>query len=99
MGTAGSIGFWEPLVAPFAEQHRVIAYDSRGSGNPNAAEKPITMARHGGRVHLAGSPYFARASPEPGVRTAGRAFASIVPATTHAPPGTQNGLLISSPGL
>jgi hypothetical protein len=30
MGVSGSLGFWEPLVAPFAERHRVIAFDSRG---------------------------------------------------------------------
>ena len=32
MGTSGSLGFWEPLAAPFAEHHRVIAYDKGGSG-------------------------------------------------------------------
>ena len=44
MGTAGSIGFWEPLVAPFAERHRVIAYDSRGLGQSERGEQRITMA-------------------------------------------------------
>lgn len=44
MGTAGSIGFWEPLVAPFAEQHRVIAYDSRGLGQSERGDKRITMS-------------------------------------------------------
>lgn len=44
MGTGGSIGFWEPLVAPFAEHHRVIAYDSRGLGQSDRGEERITMA-------------------------------------------------------
>ena len=44
MGTAGSIGFWEPLVAPFAEHHRVIAYDSRGLGHSERGDQRITMA-------------------------------------------------------
>lgn len=43
MGTACSVGFWEPLVAPFAEQHRVIAYDSRGLGQSERGQEPITM--------------------------------------------------------
>ena len=44
MGTSGSLGFWEPLVAPFAEHHRVIAYDSRGLGQSERGEERITMA-------------------------------------------------------
>ena len=44
MGTSGSIGFWEPLVAPFAEHHRVIAYDSRGLGQSERGSERITMA-------------------------------------------------------
>ena len=43
MGTSGSIGFWEPLVAPFAEHHRVIAYDSRGLGRSERGDERITM--------------------------------------------------------
>jgi pimeloyl-ACP methyl ester carboxylesterase len=43
MGTSGSIGFWEPLVAPFAEHHRVIAYDSRGLGHSERGSERITM--------------------------------------------------------
>lgn len=44
MGTSGSLGFWEPLVAPFAERHRVIAYDNRGLGLSERGEERITMA-------------------------------------------------------
>ena len=44
VGTGGSIGFWEPLVAPLAERHRVIAYDSRGLGQSDRGEARITMA-------------------------------------------------------
>ena len=44
MGTSGSLGFWEPLVAPFAEHHRVIAYDSRGLGESERGKERITMA-------------------------------------------------------
>ena len=44
MGTSGSIGFWEPLVAPFAEHHRVIAYDSRGLGQSERGQERLTMA-------------------------------------------------------
>jgi pimeloyl-ACP methyl ester carboxylesterase len=44
MGTSGSLGFWEPLVAPFAQRHRVIAFDNRGLGQSERGEEPITMA-------------------------------------------------------
>ena len=44
MGTSGSLGFWEPLVAPFAEHCRVIAYDCRGLGQSERGEERITMA-------------------------------------------------------
>jgi pimeloyl-ACP methyl ester carboxylesterase len=44
MGTSGSLGFWEPLVAPFAQRHRVIAFDSRGLGQSDRGEERITMA-------------------------------------------------------
>jgi pimeloyl-ACP methyl ester carboxylesterase len=44
MGTSGSLGFWEPLVAPFADSHRVIAFDSRGLGQSERGEERITMA-------------------------------------------------------
>ncbi len=44
MGTTGSLGFWEPLVAPFAESHRVIAFDNRGLGESERGEERITMA-------------------------------------------------------
>jgi pimeloyl-ACP methyl ester carboxylesterase len=44
MGTSGSPGFWEPLVAPFAEHHRVIAYDNRGLGLSERGDARITMA-------------------------------------------------------
>lgn len=44
MGTSGSLGLWEPLVAPLAEQHRVIAYDNRGLGQSDRGAERITMA-------------------------------------------------------
>jgi pimeloyl-ACP methyl ester carboxylesterase len=44
MGTSGSLGFWEPLVAPFAERHRVIAFDSRGLGQSERGDGRITVA-------------------------------------------------------
>jgi pimeloyl-ACP methyl ester carboxylesterase len=44
MGTSGSIGFWEPLVAPFAERHRAIAFDNRGLGQSERGEGRISMA-------------------------------------------------------
>ena len=44
MGTSGSLGFWEPLVAPLAERHRVIAYDSRGLGGSERGQGRMTMA-------------------------------------------------------
>ena len=44
MGTSGSLGFWEPLVAPFAEHCRVIAYDCRGLGRSERGEERMTMA-------------------------------------------------------
>ena len=44
MGTTGSLGFWEPLVAPFAQRHHVIAFDSRGLGQSERGEERITMA-------------------------------------------------------
>ena len=44
MGTGGSLGFWEPLIAPFADRHRVIAYDNRGLGQSDRGEEHITMA-------------------------------------------------------
>jgi pimeloyl-ACP methyl ester carboxylesterase len=44
MGTSGSLGFWEPVVAPFAEHHRVVAYDSRGLGESERGDQRITMA-------------------------------------------------------
>ena len=44
MGTSGSLGFWEPLIAPFADRHRVIAYDNRGLGQSDRGEEHITMA-------------------------------------------------------
>ena len=44
MGTSGSLGFWEPLIAPLAERHRVIAYDSRGLGGSERGDGRMTMA-------------------------------------------------------
>ena len=44
MGVSGSHGLWEPLVAPFAERHRVIAFDNRGLGQSERGEGRITMA-------------------------------------------------------
>ena len=44
MGTTGSLGFWEPLVAPFAQHHQVIAFDSRGLGQSERGEERMTMA-------------------------------------------------------
>jgi pimeloyl-ACP methyl ester carboxylesterase len=44
MGTSGSLGFWAPLVPGFAERHRTISYDSRGLGQSERGERPITMA-------------------------------------------------------
>src|SRR5262245_24466092 len=44
MGTSGSLGFWDPLVAPFADHHRVIAYDSRGLGQSERGDQRMTMA-------------------------------------------------------
>ena len=44
MGVSGSLGLWEPLVAPFAERHRVIAFDNRGLGQSERGEARITMA-------------------------------------------------------
>jgi pimeloyl-ACP methyl ester carboxylesterase len=44
MGTSGSLGFWEPLAAPFAERHRVIAFDNRGLGASERGEERITVA-------------------------------------------------------
>jgi pimeloyl-ACP methyl ester carboxylesterase len=44
MGTSASLGLWEPVVAPLAERHRVIAFDSRGLGLSERGEERITMA-------------------------------------------------------
>ena len=44
MGTSGSLGLWEPVVAPLAERHRVIAFDNRGLGQSERGEGRITMA-------------------------------------------------------
>jgi pimeloyl-ACP methyl ester carboxylesterase len=44
MGTSGSLGLWEPLVAPFAARHRVIAFDNRGLGQSERGAERITMA-------------------------------------------------------
>ncbi|GAF45476.1 putative hydrolase [Rhodococcus wratislaviensis NBRC 100605] len=43
MGTSGSLGLWEPLVAPFADHHRVIAFDNRGLGQSQRGDGPITV--------------------------------------------------------
>ncbi len=44
IGTSGSLGFWGPLMAPFAERHHVIAVDNRGLGQSERGQGPITMA-------------------------------------------------------
>src|SRR6188472_3627409 len=44
VGTSGSLGFWAPLAAPFAERHRVTAFDNRGLGASDRGEERITMA-------------------------------------------------------
>jgi pimeloyl-ACP methyl ester carboxylesterase len=44
MGTSGALGFWEPLIAPFAEVHHVIAFDNRGLGQSERGQGPLTMA-------------------------------------------------------
>jgi pimeloyl-ACP methyl ester carboxylesterase len=44
MAVGGSLGFWEPLVASFAERHRVIAFDNRGLGQSERGEGRMTVA-------------------------------------------------------
>ena len=44
MSTSGSLGLWEPLIAPLAGRHRVIAFDNRGLGQSERGEEQLTMA-------------------------------------------------------
>ena len=44
IGTSGSLCLWEPLVTPFAQRYRVIAFDNRGLGQSERGEGRITMA-------------------------------------------------------
>src|SRR5258708_4425942 len=41
MGTAGSLGLWDPVLPPLAERHRVIAYDHRGIGASSPSDAPV----------------------------------------------------------
>ena len=44
MSTSGSLGLWEPLIAPLAGRHRVIAFDNRGLGQSERGEELLSLA-------------------------------------------------------